>query len=156
MSGCSGKISDTCGKKHNAKCITYEGDLHANTELENCDCHNLEDVIEDLNLAIDNINEAIDLSGLGDDCLDYDLVDGILLVKNALKKFEEEICDIKDILGTNTGCDPVFTADISCVGLDFECLSDACGSPISNLKELLQALITQSCQNKTDISTNHP
>jgi len=147
--GCKDKISRTCGKKINAKCVDYEGTLHDNTELEDCDCHSVEDVIEDINVAINAINESIDLSELGDSCITYDKEDGKILVKEALKKLEECVCDLKDRLDDtdSTGCPAIFSEDISCLGLDFMCLSDPCGAPIQNLGQLLQALITQTCEN---------
>jgi hypothetical protein len=154
--GCSDKVSRTCGKKVNAKCVDYEGELHNNTELEECDCHNLEDVIEDLNTGLNTIFDAIDLSELGNDCLTYELENGKVLVKNALKKFEEEICKLKEATATDVDCNPIYTEDFTCVGLDLECLSDPCNNPITNLGDLLQAMITQICQNKSDIEDNHP
>lgn len=154
--GCSDKVSRTCGKKHSAKCVDYEGDLHANTELETCDCHNLEDVIEDLNTAVDSLFDAIDMSDLGNDCLTYELTDGKVLIKTVIKKLEEEICKLKEATSIDADCNPIYDEDISCVGLNMDCLSDACNNPITNLKDLLQAMITQICANKSDIESNHP
>jgi hypothetical protein len=157
MSGsCSDKVSRTCGKKHPAKCIDYEGDLHSNTQLEECDCHNLEDVIEDLNNTVDYIFDAIDMSELGNDCLTYDLTDGKLLIKTVIKKLEEEICKLKEATAIEADCNPIYTEDFTCLGLDLDCLSDACNNPITNLGDLLQAMVTQICANKSDIETNHP
>lgn len=156
MGGCSDKVSRTCGKKVNAKCVDYEGDLHENTNLEVCDCHNLEDVIEDINTGLNTIFDAIDLSGLGDDCLTYELEDGKILVRNALKKFEEEICKLKAATAIDADCNPIYTEDISCLGLNMDCLSDPCDNPITNLGDLLQAMITQICHNASAIETNHP
>lgn len=148
--GCNDKISRTCGKKINAKCVDYEGELHDNTQLEQCECHNVEEVIEDMNLALNEIYESIDLSDLGDSCIDYEEVDGKIQVKEALKKLEECICELKDQVEDtdNEGCPAIFSADISCLGLDFMCLTDPCGAQIQNLGELLQALITQTCANQ--------
>tara|TARA_R110000772_G_scaffold119924_1_gene226087 strand:+ start:1235 stop:1705 length:471 start_codon:yes stop_codon:yes gene_type:complete len=147
--GCKDKISRTCGKKINAKCVDYEGSLHDNTTLATCDCHSVEDVIEDMNLALNEINTSIDLTILGDDCITYDEVDGKIQVKEALKKLEECICELKakvdDVDAED--CPAIFSADISCLGLNFECLETACETPIQNLGELLQALITQTCAN---------
>jgi len=147
--GCKDKLSRTCGKKINAKCVDYEGELHENTQLEACDCHSVEDVIEDMNLAINEIYESIDLSELGDSCIEYEKVDGKILVKEALKKLEECVCDLKSQLEDtdSTGCPAIFSQDISCLGLDFLCLTDPCGNQIQNLGELLQALINQTCAN---------
>lgn len=147
--GCKDKISNTCGKKINAKCVDYEGVLHENTELEDCNCHSVEAVIEDMNVALNTINESIDLSILGDDCIDYDKVDGKIQVKEALKKLEECVCELKSKVDDVDAedCPAIFSTDISCLGLDFECLTDPCDEPIGDLKDLLQALITQTCAN---------
>jgi hypothetical protein len=146
--GCNDKLSSTCGKRHNAKCVDYEGDLHGSTELDDCDCHNVESVIEDLNSTVDEIEESIDLSTLGDRCIDYEEVDGKIQVKEALLKIEEVVCELKDQVEDtdNNDCPNIFTQDFSCLNLDFKCLTDPCGDQITNLKGLLQALIDKSCE----------
>lgn len=148
MGHCNDKISLTCGKKINAKCVDYEGTLHNDTQLTNCGCYNLEDVVEDINNTINNITDALDTSGLGDSCITYTEVGGEITIKEALLRLEEKICEIADFvsLATPAACPPIFTQDITCLGLDFECLVDPCGDPITNLKDLLQALITKSCE----------
>lgn len=154
--GCKGKLSSTCGKKHNAKCVDYEGELHENTQLEDCGCYNVEEVIEDLNSTINTIMDSIDLSGLGNLCITYDLVDGVITVKEALAKIEAKLCELADAVELDPpDCPTIFTEDISCLQLDFECLTDPCNNQITNLKDLLQAMITQICQNKTDIANYH-
>jgi hypothetical protein len=149
-SGCKDKISNTCGKKINAKCVDYEGTLHEGTELEACDCHSVEAVIEDMNVAINNINDSINLEDLGDSCITYDKVEGKIQVIEALKKLEECVCDLKDKVNAtdNSGCPEIYSSDISCLNLDFSCLVTPCGDQIENLGELLQALINQTCANK--------
>ena len=145
---CNDRLSRNCGKKHPATCIDYEGDLHENTNLDECDCHTLEDVIEDINDELDDINKQIDLSELGDSCFNFETDDeGRIVVKEVLLKFEEAICDLQDATSTEdeSGCPSIFTEDISCLNLDFGCLTDPCGGQITNLKDLLQALINQVC-----------
>lgn len=146
--GCGDKLSNSCGKRHNARCVDYEGQLHEHTELDDCNCHSVHDVLEDMGNALNDINEQIDLSALGDSCIEYEKDDkGRITVKEALKKLEECVCDLKDMVEDTDedDCPNIFSQDISCLGLDFGCLTDPCGEQITNLKDLLQALITQSC-----------
>lgn len=96
--GCQDKISDRCTTKINAVCVKYEGTLHSDTELDTEDCHNLEEVIEDINAEIDDINEQIDMSELGDLCLDYTISGDELAVKDVLKEHEAQICEIREAL----------------------------------------------------------
>lgn len=146
--GCGDKLKYTCGKRTNAKCVDYEGDLHNETSLESCDCYNVEEVIEDINGTINDITNAIDLADLGGLCITYPLTDGKILVKDALKKIEEKLCELADAVELDPpDCPTIFSQDISCLGLDYECLTDACDNDITNLGELLQALITQVCAN---------
>lgn len=152
MSNCKGrnckdKITSTCGKKVNAKCVDYEGTFHDESELTTCDYPSVEDVIEDINVTLNEITAALDTSGLGDSCITYTEVDGKITIKEALLRLEEKVCALSSAIDTS-GCPPVFSQDITCVGLDYGCLVDPCGNPITNLKDLLQALINISCQNQ--------
>lgn len=150
MGGCKGKVSATCGKKHNAKCIDYEGTLHNNTELEDCGCFNLEDVVEDINAEIDDINEAIDVSGISSDCLTFETNDeGVVVINEVVTKVVEKLDEFCTTLQEQAEgeCPAIFEADITCLNLDFACLTDPCGQQITTLKGLLQALIYNTCNN---------
>lgn len=147
--GCNDKLSNTCGKKHNARCVDYEGILHDNTELDSCNCHSVHDVLEDIGLSLNDINEQIDLSNLGSDCITYNKDSkGRIIVNEALGKIEEELCKLKNTVEDtdSTGCPSIFSEDISCLNLDFGCLTTPCGDSITNLKDLLQALINNTCE----------
>lgn len=147
MSKCGSKVSSTCGKRINAKCVDYEGELHNDTELDSCDCPNVEDVIEDINNTLNNIKDGLDTSGLGNQCITYNEVDGEVSISEALLRLEEKICEISDHLNISEeeDCPTVYTQDLTCVGLDMSCLVDPCGEPITDLKTLLQALINKVC-----------
>lgn len=148
---CKDNISDTCGgKKVNAVCVKYEGGLSENSALDPNDCHNAEEVIEDLNAQLDKLKADLDLSELGNACLSYDQAGVALTVKEAILKLEEKLCLALDKLGIASdncesceSCPPVFTEDFSCLNLDLGALSDACSNPITNLKDLLQAMVTK-------------
>lgn len=144
--GCKDKLRNTCGKKINARCVDYEGELHDDSELDVCDNPNVEEVIEDINNTLNTITDSIDLSGLGDSCIDYNEVDGVITVKEALGKIEAKLCELAELVELEKpDCPTIFSEDISCLNLDFQCLTDVCGDKITNLKDLLQALIDESC-----------
>jgi hypothetical protein len=145
---CKDKLSSTCGKKHPSKCVIYEGDLHANTELESCDCHSVEDVIEDINSEIDDINNAIDVSSISADCMTFDVDpdQGKVLINEVVVETVAKVCELATKVEAEEDCPSIFTTDFTCLGLDMGCLTDSCGEPITNLKDLLQALINKVCQ----------
>lgn len=148
--GCKGKVSATCGKRHNAKCIDYEGTLHNNTELDDCGCHNMEEVVEDINSELNDINDAIDVSGISSECLEFETNDeGVVEINEVVTKVVTKLDEFCNTLGeTPEGeCPAIFEADITCLGLDFGCLTDPCGEQITTLKTLLQALIYNTCNN---------
>ena len=62
------RISNTCGKKTQAVCVEYQGELSENTLITD-QCVNVEEVIEDIITLVDGIKEEIDLSGLTGGCL---------------------------------------------------------------------------------------
>ena len=92
---CKDKISDTCGKKSNAKCVDYEGDLHKNTKIEDCSNPSVEDVIEDLNAQVDDLSDGLDLTELGSLCIEYTKEGDDLKAKEAFLAMEEKICEIE-------------------------------------------------------------
>lgn len=146
--GCKDKISRTCGKKINAKCVDYEGEFHENTELDVCDGSSVEDVIEDINKQVDSLSSSLDLSELGDACIIYTPTGESLLAKDAFLAMEAKICELAEYVGLPTpGCDgchdcsPIFEESIECANLDLGGLVDDCGVQPSTLKELLQLLL---------------
>lgn len=148
--GCKKKLTDTCGKKVNARCVDYEGNLHKNTKIEECDNPSIEDVVEDINLQVDKLSDSLDLSELGDKCITYTKEGEELQAKEAFLALEEKVCGIADFVGLPrpgcTGCQecsPIFDLDISCVNLDLGGLVDACGEQPATLKDLLQLMLNK-------------
>lgn len=147
---CKDKLANTCGKKVNAKCVDFEGTRHANTKIEECDKPSVETVIEDLNLQVDFLSNSLDLSALGEACINYTQEGETLLAKEALLAMEAKICEIADFVGlprpgcpTCESCSPLFDETISCLGLDLGGLVDSCGTQPTTLKELLQLMLNQ-------------
>jgi hypothetical protein len=148
MGGCNKKVSATCGKRYNAKCIDYEGSLHNNTDLDDCDCHNVEEVIEDINSELNEINSEIDVTEINSDCLTFETNEnGEVAINEVVIKVVQKLDELCPTTEEDSDCPPIFEVDITCLGLDLSCLTDPCGEQITTLKGLLQALITNTCNN---------
>lgn len=140
---CNDKISNICVDPIKSTCVDYEGSLGENTTIKD-ECVTQHEVNEDLYTITDNIIENQDTSELGDLCLTYTITDGKILPKSVFEVHEQEICDLKDRVQQLEGMD--FGAlDITGFNLDYQCLVDPCGDPITDLKTLLQLLINKAC-----------
>lgn len=136
------KIEDTCGKKHNARCVEYEGTVNSQSELST-DCNSVHNTTEDIYNQLEDIQNSINLEGLGEDCITYVQEGDKLTVAEALLGLESKVCGL---VSESTDCNPIFDADITCLNLDLDCLTtDPCGEPITTFKQLLQAMIIQAC-----------
>lgn len=139
------KIKHTCGSIVFADCTSYETDLPEFSELE---CPSIEETTEELYNLVGEIKEEIDLKDLGDKCLEYvETEEGKIIVKNVLLKQEDEICLLKNRvkqLEDRQLCDFPITA---CLPNGFDCLALPCDTSITNLGQLLEAMITKICQN---------
>jgi hypothetical protein len=140
MSNCREKISYTCGKKVNARCVDYEGELSSCTELGDCPKHSVHDVLSDINRQLSDICEKLNIEDYDSGCLE--LEENSLV--NILQELTNQVCELKEALAP-VDCPPVFSADISCLGLDYQCLADPCGEQPQNLTQLLQLIINQVC-----------
>ena len=140
MRNCN-KIKHTCGERTYLICAEYEGNVNTDSSLVDVNCKNGEEVIQDIYNQLDNL----DLSELGESCLDYISDEsGKNLVKNVLLKFEEEICNLKEELKTVKNR-PLCEMPLGdCV--DTKCLVDACNENISTVGQLLQALVDINCE----------
>ena len=92
MSGCGNKVKYTCSESKPAECVEYEGNINVNSSLEANSCKSAEEVIQDIYSQLEDIN----LSELGENCLEYLTEDGRIKVKTVLLKYEEEICNLKE------------------------------------------------------------
>lgn len=154
--GCNDKIKSRCLSRTNARCVDYEGNLHEDTNLDPLDCFSVDEVIEDINEELDEINTELDLTGIDESCIDFEEAvpgtietnEAILAVVKKLKEVMQHVgmsCD--DCPTCDPTCPPIFKEDISCLGLDYKCLADACGEQPTNLGDLLQIIIDQVCAN---------
>lgn len=66
--GCSDKIKQTCGTKNFALYIEYQGIVSDNTTLDESECLNVQEVLEDLYSIADIIKEEINVTGVTSEC----------------------------------------------------------------------------------------
>jgi hypothetical protein len=136
MKNCGNKIKHTCAEKNYATCIYYELEVPDFSSLVGEDCITLEETTEDQYNLIGGIKSEIDLSALGQDCINYGI--NPKTVKSVLLKHEQEICDLKarvETLETTAICD----INITECGLNLP--DNPCGGTFSTLGELLGYLL---------------
>jgi hypothetical protein len=137
---CNNKTKYTCGDPNYATCIEYQKELPEFTKIED-ECYTIEETTEDQYILLGEIKDEIDLSELGESCLEYLLDENDkIVVKNVLLKYEEKICDLEERLTAfeSTGiCD----LPISGCDLDFSDLVDECGEQPTTLKGILQLIL---------------
>jgi len=143
--GCN-SINNTCGEAHYAACTHYEGALPAFTTLASAECYTVEEILADIYSIETIVNDEIDLSELLTNGIVYTLVDSKIITRNALKKHAELLIAMQAVLnGIADGTNDMF--NITGWGLDFECIADICDNPPTHLKDLIQLMITQICDN---------
>lgn len=136
MKNCGNKIKHTCSEKNYATCVYYELEVPTFSSLVNEDCITLEETTEDQYDILTSIKSEIDLSALGQDCINYGI--NPKTVKSVLLKHEQEICDLKEkvqTLETTAICD----MNITNCGLTLP--DNPCGGTFSTLGELLGYLL---------------
>lgn len=143
---CNDNISNLCLEPIKSTCVDFDGQLGDNTKITE-DCVNQHEVNEDLYQITDEIIEGLDTSALSDNCLTYPLPMGVTLipVSKALEVHGDEICTLKDRVTALENKD-YSSLDITGFGLDFGCLVDPCGDPITELGTLLQLIINKACE----------
>jgi hypothetical protein len=138
MKNCGNKIKHTCAEKNYATCVYYELEVPDFSSLVGEDCITLEETTEDIYELIGGIKSEIDLSALGEACIEYDV--NPKTVKSVLLQYEQEICDLRaevDTLKTTAICD----IDITECGIDLSGINNNCSSPVTTLGELLAYLV---------------
>lgn len=92
---CLPTISDRCpSPTMNAKCVDYEGILLEKTTLDPDDCNTVEDVIEDIIVAVDQNTDDLDMTSMGC-CMEYEPsdTDRGLTLKDILNTHESFLCE---------------------------------------------------------------
>ena len=137
---CHNKIKHTCSTTNYSTCVHYEGSVNTDSQYDENDCLSIEETTQDIYNQLENL----DLSALGELCLEYTQASGKNIVKNVLLKFEEEICNLKEELETVKNR-PLCEMPLGdCV--DTKCLVDACGDPVTTWGQLVQILIDRECE----------
>lgn len=140
---CKNKINHTCADHTYSTCTIFEGKPNTQSELIGESCLDQEIVDQDQYNQLEEIWSEIDLSSLGQRCLEYvETQEGKIIVKNVLLKLEEEICSLKEEVEALQNLN-VCNLDISQCGLNFGTLTDECGEQPSTLTQVLQILLNQ-------------
>ena len=142
------KPKHTCGdRSSNARCVFYDLNTPSFSKLSNNDCVTVEETTTDLYNLVSWLRESVNIENL--DIRDLDLQSVLdsyeptkqrYLVKDVLEGIISQVDDIKKLAesnDTNSGLE-----------LDFKCLVNSCGTPITSLKDLLQTLIDEICNLK--------
>ena len=136
MKNCGNKVKHTCSEKNYATCVYYELEVPDFSSLVNQDCITVEETTEDQYNILEGIKAELDLSTLGQDCINYGI--NLKTVKSVLLKYEQEICDLKQkvqVLETTAICD----MNITDCGLTLP--DNPCGGTFSTLGEILGYLL---------------
>lgn len=144
--GCREETSNICIETTDARCVDYTGKTNSRSEIKT-GCVNQHMVNEELYTQIEGLSSEIDTgipSLTETPCIEYTQTDGKVLPRTVMKKHREEICSLKDRVHTLEVTNYA-EMDITDFGLDFKCLVDPCGDPITNLGQLLQIIINKSC-----------
>lgn len=95
---CKGSISDRCPGTMNSACVDYDSDIYLeNTSLDPDDCNTVEDLIEDIIVAVDQNTQDLNFEDFGC-CLEYEASDEErgLTLKDVLSAHESKICELLD------------------------------------------------------------
>jgi len=142
MRNCSDKVTTICSKKVNAKCVKYTGLISEKSSLPIDSCNTSFESFEDIYTQLNELFSNLNFENLGNLCLQYEGENTSEHLSNILLKFEESICELKEIVSKKG-------LDLS--ALDTKCLKDACDTSPTELLDVLQLLIDRSCE---DTSTN--
>jgi len=131
------KVKNTCANKNYAECIIYESEVNETSPLKTHCALSIEETTQDIYNQLEEIN----LSELGEYCMEYILdEDDKIIVKNVLLKFEEKICELEEkieILESTAICDK----DITACDLEFGNLTNVCNTQPSTMKDVLQLIL---------------
>lgn len=131
------KISDECGAIILSSCVSFEGETNEVSPLKDDCALSVEEVLGDVYTQLEEIN----LSELGENCLDYILdADDKIIVKNVLLKYEEEICTLKQQV-TDLQTTALCETDVTSCDFEWGTLTDECGDQPTTFKAALQLII---------------
>jgi len=149
------KLKNRCGLKTSARCVFYDLSLpeHSKLKILN-ECVTIEETTDDLYALTKHILEHLDTSALGKDCFSYQegkssyKDEKVVLIKDVLKKLEEEVCKLKNSANTTSG-----GGGNSFGKLDLKCLvDDPCDTALSDT-DVIQLIIDKLCSLESEIKT---
>jgi hypothetical protein len=147
---CQNKIKSTCGgKKMYSTCVFEEMDFPSWSTLYAESCVVQSEINAEVYSELSDIRIAIDVSTLATTCFDIDTTaTNEITAATAITTLIREVAALKCPLPTDIPNDLVITT----WGINFLCLEDACGIPITKLSSTLQLLINQVCAIQTEAS----
>lgn len=136
------KVESTCTTKNYATCIIYESEVNEVSELSDHCALSIEETTQDIYNQLEEIN----LSELGETCLEYILdPNDKITVKNVLLKFEEQICTLKEqviTLQNRQLCDLPIGECLE----SLDCLELPCETNIITLGDWMSAVTAKICE----------
>lgn len=152
MSSCcsENKNKYNCGERVSSSCVFYNEYFPKYSELKDSDCVTIQETTEELYKNQENIWKHLDTKDLGKECFDYPTVEiddkEVILVKDILKKHEEEICRLKDkssgsSSGTNNNPNTENNNQI-----DLKCLTNDPCYEFYSKDQVIQLLINKVCE----------
>lgn len=96
MKNCGNKIKHTCGGVYSfAVCTKYEGSVSEHSSLEEEDCLDVQEVIEDIYDITEDIYSKIDMSSLDNDCITFTEPKTVLSV---ITQMYQKLCELQTIV----------------------------------------------------------
>lgn len=92
--GCNNKVKQTCTKTF-AVCTMYEGSVSEHTLLEQVECLEIQEVIEDLYNIIDVIKEETDVTTLENTCITFT---SPKTVASVIEQMYSKICEMQELI----------------------------------------------------------
>lgn len=129
------KLKYRCGSITPSECVSYETTLPEWSELEGC--VTVEESLTEIYKKLTEIAANLEVSDGMPDCITYS--SGDQTIASVLRDLAEEICSIKATLNLSPT-----TFDVNSINL--KCLQEnECGNQVSDLTELLQAIVDNLC-----------
>lgn len=142
----------TCGKRHEARCTFYNTSVPTWSSLVNEDCVTLEETTAETYVELNSFRERFDLDNIVADCITFTYADSDnKKMSEVVHAIQDSICALETSI-TNSGTTAICDVSIATCGLDTDCLDDACGTGLSTVKDVIQALITKVCELETRIN----
>lgn len=136
----------TCAQKVSSDCTYYQETLPEFSKLE-FGCVTVTDALKELYDNTSLLLKLTDTSALTPECSNYTSEqhngEDIIPIPNILREHESKLCNTTSS-SSETG--------INVSGLDLKCMADECNSEAVSLRQVLQVMIDEICNLKTQIN----